>query len=60
MLYSKTLSEKSDEEIVALVVKQRTEAALEFQRSIEQSLEQLSRFSSEFKPSSQIRRKMPL
>lgn len=60
MLYSKTLSEKSDEEIVALVVKQRTEAALEFQRSIEQSLEQLSRISSEFKPSSQIRRKMPL
>ncbi|HDZ1986588.1 TPA: DUF4756 family protein, partial [Klebsiella pneumoniae] len=57
MLYSKTLSEKSDEEIVALVVKQRTEAALEFQRSIEQSLEQLSRISSEFKPSSQIRRK---
>ena len=60
MLYSKTLSEKSDEEIVALVVKQRKEAALEFQRSIEQSLEQLSRISSEFKPSSQIRRKMPL
>ncbi|EPP8689181.1 DUF4756 family protein, partial [Escherichia coli] len=53
-------SEKSDEEIVALVVKQRTEAALEFQRSIEQSLEQLSRISSEFKPSSHIRRKMPL
>ena len=60
MLYSKTLSEKSDEEIVALVVKQRTEAAVEFQRSIEQSLEQLSHLSLEFEPSSQKRRKMSL
>ncbi|MDO1796547.1 DUF4756 family protein, partial [Escherichia coli] len=37
---------------------QRTEAAVEFQCSIEQSLEQLSRISSEFEPSSQKRRKM--
>ncbi|EKZ6147763.1 DUF4756 family protein [Klebsiella aerogenes] len=59
-LYRKALSEKSDEEIVALVIKQRTEAAVEFQRSIEQSLEQLSHISSEFEPSSQKRRKMSL
>lgn len=59
-LYRRNLLEKSDEEIVSLIIKQRTAAALEFQHSIEQSLEQLSRISSEFKPSSQIRRKMPL
>lgn len=58
VLYRKAISEKSDEEIVALVIKQRTEAAVEFQRSIEQSLEQLSHISSEFEPSSQKRRKM--
>ncbi|EAO1262911.1 DUF4756 family protein, partial [Salmonella enterica] len=52
--------EKSDEEIIALVIKQRTEAAVEFQRYIEQSLEQLSHISSEFEPSSQKRRKMSL
>ncbi|ECP9945488.1 DUF4756 family protein, partial [Salmonella enterica] len=44
--------EKSDEEIISLIIKQRTEAAIEFQRSIEQSLEQLSHISSEFEPSS--------
>ena len=60
VLYHKAISEKSDEEIIALVIKQRTEAALEFQRSIEQSLEQLSHISSEFEPSSQKRRKMSL
>ena len=59
-LNRKAISEKSDEEIVALVIKQRTEAAVEFQRSIEQSLEQLSRISSEFEPSNQKRRKMSL
>ncbi|HAT3901987.1 TPA: DUF4756 family protein [Citrobacter koseri] len=59
-LYRRNLLEKSDEEIVALVIKQRTGAALEFQRSIEQSLEQLARISSEFEPSSQKRRKMSL
>lgn len=59
-LYRRNLLEKSDEEIIALVIKQRTEAALEFQRSIEQSLELLSHISSEFKPSSQKRRKMSL
>ncbi|EHC1568992.1 DUF4756 family protein [Escherichia coli] len=46
VLYRKAISEKSDEEIVALVIKQRTEAAVEFQRSIEQSLEQLSTIAS--------------
>ncbi|EDW1641461.1 DUF4756 family protein [Salmonella enterica subsp. enterica] len=57
-LYRKAISEKSDDEIFALVIKQRTEAAVEFQRSIEQSIEQLSHISSEFEPSSQKRRKM--
>ncbi|EHD6495046.1 DUF4756 family protein, partial [Salmonella enterica subsp. enterica serovar Enteritidis] len=60
VLYRKALSEKSDEEIIALVIKQRTEAAVEFKRSIEQSLNQLSHISSEFDPSSQKRRKMSL
>ncbi|EEJ2558218.1 DUF4756 family protein, partial [Salmonella enterica subsp. enterica serovar Warragul] len=60
VLYRKAISEKSDEEIIALVIKQRTEAAVEFQRSIEQSLEQLSHISSQFEPSSQKRRKMSL
>ncbi|HAV7799640.1 TPA: DUF4756 family protein [Salmonella enterica] len=46
VLYSKAISEKSDEEIVALVIKQRTEAAVEFQRSIEHSLDQLSTIAS--------------
>ncbi|MEZ7799384.1 DUF4756 family protein [Citrobacter pasteurii] len=59
-LYRKAISEKSDDEIFALVIKQRTEAAIEFQRSIEQSLEQLSHISSEFEPSSQKRRKISL
>ncbi|EAU0218838.1 DUF4756 family protein [Salmonella enterica subsp. enterica] len=59
-LYRKAISEKSDEEIITLVIKQRTKAAVEFQRSIEQSLEQLSHISSEFEPSSQKRRKMSL
>lgn len=59
-LYRKALSEKSDEEIVALVIKQRTEAAMEFQRSVEKSLERLSHISSGFEPSSQKRKKMYL
>lgn len=60
VLYRKAISEKSDDEIIALVIKQRTEAAVEFKRSIEQSLNQLSHISSEFDPSSQKRRKMSL
>ncbi|EKN1469739.1 DUF4756 family protein, partial [Salmonella enterica] len=59
-LYRRNLLEKSDEEIISLVIKQRTGVALEFQRSIEQSLEQLSHISSEFEPSSQKCRKMSL
>ncbi|WP_213704788.1 DUF4756 family protein [Enterobacter hormaechei] len=59
-LYRRNLLEKSDEEIIALVIKQRTEAAMEFQRSVEQSLQQLSQISSEFDSSSQKRRKMSL
>lgn len=60
MLYRKTLLGKTPDELFALVIKQRTEAALEFQRSVEQSFEQLSDISSEFGPSSQLRRKMAL
>ncbi|EEM8339033.1 DUF4756 family protein [Salmonella enterica subsp. enterica serovar Amager] len=60
VLYRKAISEKSDEEIIALVIKQRTEAAVEFQHSIEQSLEQLSHISSEFERSSQKLRKISL
>ncbi|HFI8991670.1 MULTISPECIES: DUF4756 family protein [Enterobacteriaceae] len=57
-LYRKAIQEKSDEEIVSLIIKQRTEAALQFQRSVEQSLEQLSSISSEFGASNTKRRKM--
>lgn len=60
ILYRKTLLGKTPDELFALVIKQRTEAALEFQRSVEQSLEQLSNISSEFEPSSQLQRKMAL
>ncbi|WP_308345299.1 DUF4756 family protein [Serratia marcescens] len=58
IFYRKVIEEKSDAEIIALVIKQRTEAALKFQHSIEQSLEQLSSISVEFKSSSSKRRKM--
>lgn len=58
MIYQKAISEKTDAEIVALVVKQRTDAALEFQRSVELSLEQLSVISSDFGTSNTKRRKM--
>lgn len=57
-LYRKAIQEKSDEEIVSLIIKQRTEAALQFQRSVEQSLEQLSNISSDFGTSNTKRRKM--
>ncbi|KHS76255.1 DUF4756 family protein [Pectobacterium brasiliense] len=58
MIYQRAISEKTDAEIVALVIKQRTEAALEFKRSVEQSLEQLSSISSDFGTSNTKRRKM--
>ena len=58
ILYRKTIEEKSDAEIIALVIKQRTEAALTFQRSVELSLEQLSSISSDFGTSNTKRRKM--
>ncbi|MBN3066116.1 DUF4756 family protein [Pectobacterium aquaticum] len=58
MIYQRAISEKTEAEIVALVIKQRTEAALEFQRSVEQSLEQLSVISSDFGASNTKRRKM--
>ncbi|EBX8653131.1 DUF4756 family protein [Salmonella enterica subsp. enterica serovar Westhampton] len=46
VLYRKAISEKSDEEIISLIIKQRTEAAVKFQRSIEHSLDQLSTIAS--------------
>lgn len=58
ILYRKAIEEKSDAEIIALVIKQRTEAALEFQRSVKLSLEQLSSISLDFESSSPKRRKM--
>ncbi|OWG00077.1 DUF4756 domain-containing protein [Klebsiella pneumoniae] len=53
ILYRKAIEEKSDAEIIALVIKQRTEAALAFQRSVEMSLE-----PSDFESSNKSRRKM--
>ncbi|MCX9044993.1 DUF4756 family protein, partial [Citrobacter portucalensis] len=58
IFYRKAIEEKSDAEIIALVIKQRTEAALAFQRSVELSLEQLSSISLDFESSSPKRRKM--
>ncbi|WP_299999574.1 DUF4756 family protein [uncultured Cedecea sp.] len=58
MIYQKAISEKTDAEIVALVVKQRTEAALAFQRSVELSLGQLSHISSDIEKSNKKQRKM--
>ena len=56
IIYQKSLLEKSPDELVALVIKQRTEAAIEFQRSVEQSLEQLSDISYDFNASATKRR----
>ena len=56
MNYQRTISEKTDTEIVALVVKQRTEAALKFQRSVEMSLEQLSNVSTDIESSKKKKR----
>ncbi|MEQ9859066.1 DUF4756 family protein [Pectobacterium versatile] len=58
MIYQRAISEKTDEEIVSLIIKQRTGAALQFQRSVEQSLEQLSSISSDLETSNTKRRKM--
>ncbi|EDH3764278.1 DUF4756 family protein [Salmonella enterica subsp. enterica serovar Newport] len=60
MLHRKTLLEKTPDELFALVIKQRTEASLEFQRSVEQSLEQLSDISSDFNASATKRRKFSI
>lgn len=60
VLYRKVLEEKSDDEIVALVIKQRTGAALEFQRSVELSLEQLSDIALSFRTSDKMKRRMSL
>ncbi|EBE2365585.1 DUF4756 family protein, partial [Salmonella enterica] len=40
------VASKTDEEIVSLVIKQRTEAMIEFERSVENSLQQLKNISS--------------
>ncbi|HHH0972726.1 TPA: DUF4756 family protein, partial [Yersinia enterocolitica] len=58
MIYQKAISEKTEAEIVVLVVKQRTEAALEFQRSVELSLEQLSPLSTKLNISDKKSRQM--
>ncbi|EJA4108470.1 DUF4756 family protein, partial [Salmonella enterica] len=42
------VASKTDEEIVSLVIKQRTEAMIEFERSVENSLQQLKNISSDF------------
>ncbi len=42
------IREKSDEEIISMLLKQRTEALLEFQSDIEHSLAQLSEITSTF------------
>ena len=39
------LREKSDDEIISMPLKQRTEGALELQRAVERNLEQLSELS---------------
>lgn len=59
-LYRRNLLEKSDDEIIALVIKQRTEVAIEFKRSLEQSLEQRSYISSVIESKHQTRRKMSI
>ncbi|HID4130033.1 TPA: DUF4756 family protein [Pluralibacter gergoviae] len=60
ILYRKALIEKSPDELIALVIKQRTEAVLEFQRSVEQSLKQLSGISSDFESKSRKHKKISL
>ncbi|EAA6039942.1 DUF4756 domain-containing protein [Salmonella enterica subsp. diarizonae] len=51
-------SKTTDEEIVSLVIKQRTKAMIEFRLSVEQALEELSQLSSEVNIPKQKRRKM--
>lgn len=51
-------SKTTDEEIVSLVIKQRTEAMIEFSLSVEKTLEELSHLSSEFEIPNKKRRKM--
>lgn len=40
------IRENTDDEIISMVIKQRTEAALEFQRAVENTLNQLSAIAS--------------
>ncbi|ECG4566300.1 DUF4756 family protein [Salmonella enterica] len=51
-------SKTTDEEIFSLVIKQRTEALIEFRLSVEKTLEELSQLSSEVNIPKQKRRKM--
>ncbi|EBB1562534.1 DUF4756 family protein [Salmonella enterica] len=51
-------SKTTDEEIVSLVIKQRTEDMIESRLSVEQALEELSHLSSEFEIPNKKRRKM--
>lgn len=51
-------SKTTDEEIISLVIKQRTKAMIEFSLSVEKTLEELSHLSSEFEIPNKKRRKM--
>ncbi|HGG5995265.1 TPA: DUF4756 family protein [Salmonella enterica subsp. diarizonae serovar 61:r:z53] len=51
-------SKTTDEDIFSLVIKQRTEALIEFRLSVEKTLEELSQLSSEVNIPKQKRRKM--
>ncbi|HAU2957003.1 TPA: DUF4756 family protein [Salmonella enterica subsp. diarizonae] len=55
-------SKTTDEEIVSLVIKQRTEAMIEFRLSVENSLQQLKNISADFETNNENipRRKMSM
>jgi hypothetical protein len=58
VLYRKAISEKSDDEIFALAMKQCTEAAIELRHSVERTPNNFPVVSSDFLTLNKIRRKM--
>lgn len=58
MLTRAIIRENSDDEIVSMLIKQRTEAALDLQRSVKQSLEQLAELTSALERQQRPRRKI--
>lgn len=58
MLTRAIIRENSDDEIVSMLIKQRTEAALDLQRSVKQSLEQLAELTSALERQQTPRRKI--